>query len=221
MEQEHRTNGQNSSNNNNNSGGSNSNNNIIINNNDNDNNNYDIHRTEGPSTSRQHLSTVRTLSNQFDERAFRATIRSRPLPGKTHIVEYRNPVKPELDVHVTAATEFHGVNTTKIGVCMYMKINKKSNQNINSCDFSSLCFILKLDPMRSPKRGILIIVNNIHFLNKPWLRRNGAETDRDNLVYVFRQMGFFVCVQEDLTKLVSKIPFQSIKMFILFLIIFF
>lgn len=58
--------------------------------------------------------------------------------------------------------------------------------------------------MRSQKRGILIIVNNIHFINKPWLRRNGAETDRDNLVHVFRQMGFFVCVQEDLTKLVGN-----------------
>lgn len=59
--------------------------------------------------------------------------------------------------------------------------------------------------MRSPKRGILIIVNNIHFMNKPRLRRNGAETDRDNLVHVFRQMGFFVCVQEDLTKLVRTL----------------
>lgn len=57
--------------------------------------------------------------------------------------------------------------------------------------------------MCSNKRGILILVNNIHFRNKPWLRRNGAETDRDNIVHVFRQMGFFVCVQEDLTKLVS------------------
>lgn len=67
------------------------------------------------------------------------------------------------------------------------------------------CFIQfsQLDPMRSQKRGILIIVNNIHFVNKPWLRRNGAETDRDNLVHVFRQMGFFVCVQEDLTRLVG------------------
>lgn len=64
--------------------------------------------------------------------------------------------------------------------------------------------------MRSQKRGILIIVNNIHFINKPWLRRNGAETDRDNLVHVFRQMGFFVCVQEDLTKLVGKIAFHRL-----------
>lgn len=80
---------------------------------------------EGPSTSRQYLSTVRTLSSQFDERAFRATIRSRPLPGKTHIVEYRNPVKPELDVEVAVATEFHGVNTTKIGVCKCLENKKK------------------------------------------------------------------------------------------------
>lgn len=130
MEQEHRTkilsntNGQSSSNNNNNGSGSSSSSNSSSgnNNNDNDNNNYDIHRTEGPSTSRPILSTVRTLSSQFDERAFRATIRSRPLPGKTHIVEYRNPVKPELNVDVTAAAEFHGVNTTKIGVCMYRYI---------------------------------------------------------------------------------------------------
>lgn len=76
---------------------------------------------DGPSTSRQFLSTVRTLSSQFDERAFRATIRSRPLPGKTHIVEYRNAVKPELDVQVTPSTDFCGVNTSKIGVCKYKK----------------------------------------------------------------------------------------------------
>lgn len=63
----------------------------------------------------------------------------------------------------------------------------------------------KSDPMHSQKRGILIIVNNVNFKNKPRLRRNGAETDRDNLVHVFRQMGFFVCVQEDLTKLVGNI----------------
>lgn len=73
--------------------------------------------------------------------------------------------------------------------------------------------LLRLDPMRSQKRGILIIVNNIHFINKPRLRRNGAETDRDNLVHVFRQMGFFVCVQEDLTKLVGK--FDSIPFLII------
>lgn len=58
------------------------------------------------------------------------------------------------------------------------------------------------DPMQSDKRGILIIVNNINFRNK-CRRRNGAEIDRDNLVHVFRQMGFFICVQEDLTKYVS------------------
>lgn len=58
--------------------------------------------------------------------------------------------------------------------------------------------------MRSEKRGILIVVNNIHFRSK-FRRRNGAETDRDNLVNVFRQMGFFICVQEDLTKYVRAI----------------
>lgn len=55
---------------------------------------------------------------------------------------------------------------------------------------------------------MLILVNNIHFRNKPLLRRNGAETDRDNIVHVFRQMGFFVCVQEDLTKLVRIFAFK-------------
>lgn len=64
--------------------------------------------------------------------------------------------------------------------------------------------------MNSDKRGILIIVNNIHFRQK-WRRRNGAETDRDNLVHVFRQMGFFICVQEDLTKYVSEFVLSYIR----------
>lgn len=64
--------------------------------------------------------------------------------------------------------------------------------------------------MRSEKRGILIVVNNIHFRNK-LRRRNGAETDRDNLVSVFRQMGFFVCVQEDLTKYVSVLLINALS----------
>lgn len=67
--------------------------------------------------------------------------------------------------------------------------------------------------MNSEKRGILIIVNNIHFRNK-YRKRNGAETDRDNLVHVFRQMGFFICVQEDLTKYVSAFVRNSVKLFI-------
>lgn len=57
--------------------------------------------------------------------------------------------------------------------------------------------------MRSQKRGALILVNNINFMNRPWRRRNGAEIDRDNLVHLFRQMGFFVCVKEDMKRYVS------------------
>lgn len=101
-------------NNNNNNG---NNNNEVNDTNTNNNNNYDIHNSEGPSTSRQFTSTVRALSNQFDQRDFIATIQSRPLPGKTHIVQYSKPVNPELNIKVTKSTKFYGEDTSKIGVC--------------------------------------------------------------------------------------------------------
>lgn len=83
----------------------------------NNNNSYGIQNSEGASTSRQISSTVRALSHQFDERAFIATIRNRPLPGKTHIVEYRKEVTPDLNVTVTPSTQFYGENTSKVGAC--------------------------------------------------------------------------------------------------------
>lgn len=92
---------------------------VTNNNNNNNNNNYDIHNTEGPSTSRQISSTVRTLTSQYDHRAFIATIRNNPLPGKTHIVEYRKQVTPDLNVQVTPSIRFHGDSASKIGVCKF------------------------------------------------------------------------------------------------------
>lgn len=94
--------------------------NTVTNNNNNisnNNNNNDIQHTEGPSTSRQMLSTVRSLTSQFDQRAFMATIRNRPLPGKTHVVEYRKSVKSDLNVKITQSNEFHSDQTSKVGIC--------------------------------------------------------------------------------------------------------
>lgn len=51
--------------------------------------------------------------------------------------------------------------------------------------------------MRSKNRGVLFFVNIINFKNKEH-HRNGAHMDKNNLIWVFRKMGFVVFYYEDL-----------------------
>lgn len=51
--------------------------------------------------------------------------------------------------------------------------------------------------MRSRHRGVLFIVNMINFKSGHW-PRHGANADRDNLVWLFRQMDFLIYYYEDL-----------------------
>uniref|UniRef100_A0A1Q3FLD2 Putative caspase-1 n=1 Tax=Culex tarsalis TaxID=7177 RepID=A0A1Q3FLD2_CULTA len=59
--------------------------------------------------------------------------------------------------------------------------------------------LLEVYPMTSASRGIIFIVNIIRYKNNTHPTRNGAEVDRDNLVSLFRQLGFKVFYYEDLT----------------------
>lgn len=52
--------------------------------------------------------------------------------------------------------------------------------------------------MRSRNRGVLFFVNIINFPETNSHRR-GADMDRNNLIWVFRQMGFVIFYYEDLT----------------------
>ncbi|XP_062561712.1 caspase Dronc [Armigeres subalbatus] len=54
--------------------------------------------------------------------------------------------------------------------------------------------------MRRRNRGVAFIVNVITYKNETHPTRNGAEADRDNLVSLFRQLGFTVFYYEDLTR---------------------
>lgn len=58
--------------------------------------------------------------------------------------------------------------------------------------------LLEAYPMRTAKRGVIFIANIITYKNETHPRRNGAETDKDNLVSLFRQLGFTVFYYEDL-----------------------
>lgn len=54
-------------------------------------------------------------------------------------------------------------------------------------------------PMRSKHRGVLFFANIINFKpNKGTDTRNGADMDKNNLIWVFRQMGFVVFYYEDI-----------------------
>lgn len=59
--------------------------------------------------------------------------------------------------------------------------------------------LLEAYPMKSSRRGVIFIVNIIKYKNNTHPMRNGAEADRDNLVSLFRQLGFTVFYYEDLT----------------------
>lgn len=59
--------------------------------------------------------------------------------------------------------------------------------------------LLDAYPMSSSRRGVIFIVNIIKYKNNTHPMRNGAEADRDNLVSLFRQLGFTVFYYEDLT----------------------
>lgn len=55
-------------------------------------------------------------------------------------------------------------------------------------------------PMKKRNRGVIFIVNVITYINETHPKRNGAETDKDNLVSLFRQLGFTIFYYEDLTR---------------------
>lgn len=56
--------------------------------------------------------------------------------------------------------------------------------------------------MRSTDRGVLFLVNIVHFDQHAKLR-NGADADRDNLIALFREMGFKIFYYENLKRDVS------------------
>lgn len=72
--------------------------------------------------------------------------------------------------------------------------------------------ILEAYQMRSRNRGVIFIVNVITYINDTHPKRNGAEADKDNLVSLFRQLGFTVFYYEDLTREDFNDLIQQLKM---------
>ncbi|XP_058834137.1 caspase Dronc [Topomyia yanbarensis] len=60
--------------------------------------------------------------------------------------------------------------------------------------------LLQAYEMRSRNRGVVFILNVITYINNTHPVRNGARTDKNNLVSLFRQLGFTVFYYEDLTR---------------------
>lgn len=54
--------------------------------------------------------------------------------------------------------------------------------------------------MESQPRGILFFVNIVHFLIDKNQKREGADADKQNLLTLFRDLGFIIFYYEDLTK---------------------
>lgn len=99
------------------------------------------------------------------------------------LIEYKTVVKPKVKITVKYSEKFHFDNSSKIGTYA----------------------------MNTANRGILILVNNINFKAKS--KRNGATVDRDNMIYLFRDMmKFKVYYFEDLT---SEVGVESILLTII------
>lgn len=99
------------------------------------------------------------------------------------LTEFTDPVQPRLQFHVRKSTHAHGLEPG----------NK-----------------IPVYPMNSKNRGVLFLVNIINFEAKKF--RKGAHADSDNLITLFREMGFKIFCYEDLTKTVSEM--EIMKLFI-------
>uniref|UniRef100_A0A6B2E8A4 Putative caspase nc n=1 Tax=Phlebotomus kandelakii TaxID=1109342 RepID=A0A6B2E8A4_9DIPT len=68
---------------------------------------------------------------------------------------------------------------------------------------------LKVYKMKSRNRGVLLLINIIKFKNAK-LNRFGANYDRDNLIYLFTELGFTIYYEEDIK---PEKMFQYIEIF--------
>lgn len=118
-------------------------------------------------------SAVGSATPQQDIPQTSQSTRSVSVSSRIELTEYTEEVFPNMHINVKLSDRIHGDPIAKISTY----------------------------PMKGRDRGVFILVNNIHFRNKN--RRNGAEVDRDNLVTLFRQMGFKILLYEDLCKDVS------------------
>lgn len=100
-----------------------------------------------------------------------------------NLVEYTAELTPKVNYGLEKSTQFHGESASSVE-----------------------CY-----PMRSQNRGILVFVNNIQFETSKHLERFGAESDRDNFITLFRQMGFKILYYENLRQLVSGRKFAFVK----------
>lgn len=91
--------------------------------------------------------------------------------------EFTVPVKSRHNFRVHKSAKFHGV---------------ESGSKVSTY------------PMRSLNRGVLFLVNIVHF-DQHNKKRNGADADRDNLIALFREMGFKIFYYENLKRDVSWI----------------
>lgn len=95
--------------------------------------------------------------------------------GELRLEEFTVPLKSRHNYTVTKSTKYHGLE----------RGSKVSTY-----------------PMKSKTRGVLFLVNIINFEASD-KRRNGADADRDNLVALFRGMGFKIFYYENLKRDVS------------------
>lgn len=88
--------------------------------------------------------------------------------------EFEHPVKSRTNYTVQKSTKFYGEDGGKVSSYR----------------------------MRSSVRGVLFLVNIVQF-ERPDKKRNGADADRDNLIALFRGMGFKIFYYENLKRGVS------------------
>jgi Caspase domain len=111
-----------------------------------------------------------------------------------------NGLEDEADANLTRRDGplFSKPNTIKLSP--YMKTTSFLNRNweVKRAAHYGTNSKLQVYNMKSPKRGVFLFVNIINF--KSQKTRAGAESDRENLITLFRELGYTVYYYEDLKK---------------------
>lgn len=101
-------------------------------------------------------------------------------------------------------------NDEKLALEIYTKpLSPKLKFKVKKATKFGNCKQIGAYKMNSTHRGVLLYVNIINTkCGKP---RNGAQFDRENVLYLFKQMGFDLIYYEDITANVSVVHRLSIS----------
>lgn len=178
----------------------------------------DISLTRRRTNGRSHSVNNNMNSNIVDNSVDAPRERSPPKTNNRNDVTLA-PTEREQSPPTQSAANGSTANGSKTDDVVILKeftvpLNSRHNYAVQkSTKFHGLESGSKVSTYRmiSRSRGVLFLVNIVHF-DQQNKKRNGADADRDNLIALFREMGFKIFYYENLKRDVSSptLPIASI-----------